>query len=318
MYPGPPRPRWNARAQSWEYDAGDESAMVPDGGTGTGTSVRAEPGEAAHLPDGPALDHRLTAPPDTPRPGPGRHPLTRPPVPWQPPDEDAPAGGRSGAQGRGAGEAGPGVSGPRPRPMPGARRPRRLVAGLAAVALVAAAAWWLAGTGDGGGPGEAGRPASTAFPTASPTAPGSDYRIAAGPGGASLAVPRDWSYQVSGTTHGYVAPDHASFLEVSPAPADLHPLEAGRAFSSSVRSVWPGYEEMSLGPVGDGPRAAVEVDFAYDATDGTRRRGLYRVFTAPDSTVYGVQVAGPSTDWPRQRQIMDTMLSTFYVPGASF
>jgi hypothetical protein len=193
---------------------------------------------------------------------------------------------------------------------------RALVAGIAAGALVATAAWWLA-TGDGDGPDAAGRPASTAFPTASPTAPGSDYRIADGPGGVSLAVPRDWSYQVNGTAHGYVAPDHASFLEVSPAPAATDPLEAARAFSAAVRSVWPNYTETSLGPVGDGPGAAVEVEFAYDAMDGSRRRGLYRVFTAPEGTVYGVQVAGPGTDWPRQREVMDTMLSTFYAPGAA-
>jgi hypothetical protein len=114
-----------------------------------------------------------------------------------------------------------------------------------------------------------------------------------------------------------VAPDHASFLEVSPAPAATDPLEAARAFSAAVRSVWPNYTETSLGPVGDGPGAAVEVDFAYDAMDGSRRRGLYRVFTAPEGTVYGVQVAGPGTDWPRQREVMDTMLSTFYAPGAA-
>ncbi|MFJ8584372.1 hypothetical protein ACIRD2_06895 [Streptomyces sp. NPDC093595] len=316
MYPGPPR--WNARAQSWEYDAGEapgavsgtgavsEAGTVTEApgavsGTRTEASVPAEPEEAAS--------------PDTPRHGAGRRPLTRPPVPWQPPGEDGPADGWPDGRGRGADGATPGPAGARPRPL--ARRVRPLVAGIAAGALVATAAWWLA-TGDGDGPGAAGRPASTAFPTVSPTAPGSDYRIADGPGGVSLAVPRDWSYQVNGTAHGYVAPDHASFLEVSKAPAATDPLEAARAFSAAVKSVWPNYAETSLGPVGDGPGAAVEVDFAYDAMDGSRRRGLYRVFTAPDDTVYGVQVAGPGTDWPRQREVMDTMLSTFYAPGAAF
>ncbi|MET9800892.1 hypothetical protein [Streptomyces sp. NPDC006368] len=195
-----------------------------------------------------------------------------------------------------------------------------LAAGLAVAAVLVAAGVRWAAAGDSS-PGTAGpsSPAasSTAFPTAPPTAPSGDYRVSTDAGGLSVAVPRDWTYRLSGSSHTYQAPDYASFLEITPVPGPADPLETARGFSQAVRSVWSGYVETALGPVGDAPDAAVEVEFAHDATDGTRRRGIYRVFTAPDTTVYGAQVAGPSTDWPRQREIMDTLLSTFYPSGAA-
>lgn len=310
-----PLARWNAGAQRWEYvedespvagdAAGDAPPLrrasvesdtepaaaataAPHPGTGTGTGT----GPCTNTHTGPGAGTDTHTGPGT---GPGR-PLTPPPIPWRPPGEDSVPGAATSARAR-------------------AHRLPLLVAGLVVAALVAAAVWWPAPGGDARS-GTRGATSATAFPTASPSSP-AGYRIATGPGGVSLAVPQDWSYQPSSGTHSYVAPDYASYLEVSTVVGLAEPMEAARAFSRGVSSVVPGYTERAIGPAGEGPDAAVEVDFAYDATGGGRRRGIYRVFTAPDDTMYGVQVAGPVTDWPRQRQVMDTTLATFFTSGAS-
>ncbi|OEJ47897.1 hypothetical protein AR457_30850 [Streptomyces agglomeratus] len=283
-----PLGRWNAGAQRWEY-VEDEGPVAADA-----VGDAPPPAHAAGEPDPDPAAGAAHYPDTDTRPG---RPLTPPPIPWRLPGEDSVPDATRTSRAR-------------------AHRLPLLVAGLVVAALVAAVVWWRAPAGDAPS-GAGGATSATAFPTASPTSP-AGYRIATGPGGVSLAVPQDWSYQLNGGTHAYVAPDYASYLEVGTVVGLAEHMEAARAFSRGVSSVVPGYTERAIGPVGEGPDAAVEVDFAYDATGGGRRRGIYRVFTAPDDTMYGVQVAGPGTDWPRQRQVMDTMLATFFAPGASF
>ncbi|MFG3496752.1 hypothetical protein [Streptomyces sp. NPDC047886] len=248
------------------------------------------PPATASRPDSPgpaAADRQATAP------AAARRPLTPPPVPRELPDE--------GALAR------------RPTRAAGRRFPR-LAAALGVVVLATAALWLVQAVSDDPAGGRTGS-SPTAFPTASPTSAAPGYRLTTAPGGVTLAVPTDWTYQLRGTAVTYAAPDYASFLDFGPVPTNAvtDRMELARAFSRGVAQVWPGYVVKEIGTVGEGPDAAVEVEYAYETTDGSERRGLYRVFTAPDDTTYEVQVAAPSTEWPRQRQVMDTLLSTFYV-----
>ncbi|MFD5103697.1 hypothetical protein ACFWJN_32720, partial [Streptomyces albidochromogenes] len=193
---------------------------------------------------------------------------------------------------------------------------RRVVVPGCAALLVAVAALWLVPGGDEAS-GGAGDSSPTAFPTVRPTLPPSGYRLADGPDGAAMAVPADWSPRLRGATYVHEARDFGSYVEVGRTTGLMSNIETARSFSRAVGSVWSGYVEKSIAPVGEGSKAAAEVDFEYDTSGGSRRRGLYRVFTAPNGTTYEVQAAGPSVDWPRQRAVMDTLLSTFYVPSSA-
>ncbi|MGW7054238.1 hypothetical protein [Streptomyces sp. NPDC054887] len=278
----PSAARWNAGDQRWEFH--DQDSAAEAGGPPPQDLAESAGQASAPLPS-PGADGG---------PSGARRSLTRPPVPWQPPPP-VPTGLRARLR--------------VPRP-PFARLPLALGT---AVLLVAAGLWFVSGDGDGDGPGEA---AGTS-PTASLTAPGG-YRLAAGPDGSAMAVPAEWTSRLRDDTHVHASRDFDAYVEVGRTSGLLSNLDMARAFSQGVRSVWPGYVERSLAPVGEGPRAAAEVDFEYDdTTSGSRRRGLYRVFTAPNGTAYEVQAAGPSTEWPRQRQVMDTLLSTFHLPAAS-
>ncbi|GGX25972.1 hypothetical protein GCM10010353_46240 [Streptomyces chryseus] len=192
---------------------------------------------------------------------------------------------------------------------------RRVVV-LGCAALLVVVALWLVPGGDDAS-GGSGDTSPTAFPTVRPTLPPSGYRLADGPDGAAMAVPTDWSPRLRGATYVHEARDFASYVEVGRTTGLMSNIETARAFSRGVASVWSGYVEKSIAPVGEGSRAAAEVDFEYDTSGGSRRRGLYRVFTAPNGATYEVQAAGPSVDWPRQRAVMDTLLSTFYVSAPS-
>ncbi|MGC5364660.1 hypothetical protein ACPXCE_23830 [Streptomyces sp. DT24] len=303
----PPGPRWNAGDQSWEFPDHDAPMAFPEprpdpdqDGARTGSGSPTVPGPvppdaaAARTPAPASRDGAGPRPPLTPPPVP-RPPLAPPPVPRHPAVGDPGAGGSGGPA-----------------------RTRRLAlpaAGLAAAVLVAVAAVWLGQ--DDTPSGAASSAAATAFPTASPTVPRSGYRLAEGPDGVTLAVPEDWAHRTNTAAVVYEAADHSSYLEIYPVSFKAEAVELARGFSRGVASVWTGYVETGFGPVGEGPDAAVEVNFGYDLPDGGRRRGIYRVFTTPGGAMYSVQSAGPSTDWPRQRQVMDTMLAGFYVPPSS-
>ncbi|MGX1887200.1 hypothetical protein [Streptomyces sp. NPDC055287] len=299
----PPAARWNAGSQRWEFhDRDSATASATSDASGPPPQTTAETVARVPSPSPPSSPSPSLSPGangDEPGAGAGhsgsRRPLTPPPVPRQPLPTRPSVGSRAGL----------------PTPPPFAR----LVAVIGLVTLLVAAGLWLVSGGDdtSGGSGDT---SPTAFPTELPTSP-SGYRVADGPDGSVMAVPADWSPRLRGGTQVHEARDFASYVEVGRTTGLMSNLETVRAFSQGVASVWPGYVENSIAPVGEGTEAAAEVDFEYDTSGGSRRRGLYRVFTAPNGTTYEVQAAGPSVDWPRQREVMDTLLSTFYVPRAS-
>ncbi|GAA3898839.1 hypothetical protein GCM10022244_06300 [Streptomyces gulbargensis] len=310
--------RWNDETQRWEN---------PGNGPGRPTEPAWNPAPLPVFPPSPA-----------PGPGPGAGPVP----PW-PDTPAAPSGAPvfDPVSGRWEHAGSPARTASR---LP-VRVPRRTVVVAAAVGavLVAGAVGSRLFLGDDGGEPVAGEPhpsvsapvtepepsteppsetSSTPTPTVTPTGtePPAGYRTVDDTGGFTIAVPEGWDRTESGQGVFYNAPDGQSLLQVFVVrEPGLTPYEALSGVSADGRANKPGYEETGPLRVGGEPGApadAAELVYAYDRPDGTRRKVVDRAFTAPDGTHYAVLVAGPDTDWPRQREHLRVALR-FFRPGTS-
>ncbi|BAU85572.1 hypothetical protein SLA_4688 [Streptomyces laurentii] len=216
-------------------------------------------------------------------------------------------------------------------PTPGPSR-HVLVAAVAAAVLVAGGiGGWLLWGRDGGDSGRAGHGASAA-PGAS--APGSDsasaspsdsgspspsdsasadatppigYRIVEDEDGFTVAVPEGWSRTTAGGSVFFNAPDDSSLMQVFEiGEPGLTPYEALKTVSRDVAKN-PDFEQISLEETG---ADEAELVYAYHRSEG-RRQVVARAFVGDDAVRRIVLVGGPDTDWPKQREILDTALRYF-------
>ncbi|MFH8711451.1 hypothetical protein [Streptomyces zaomyceticus] len=242
--------------------------------------------------------------------------------------------------------------GPVPEARP---RARGAVAAGVAVAVLAAGSvggWLLWGRDDGGSPAAGGSPASvsaseetgadTTAPTsgspsdpssgtpsdsappsgtATPTdgAPPAGYGVVTDLKGFTIAVPDGWDRTETDQGVFYNAPDRRSLLQIFVVTeAGLTPYEALRGASEDGRATKPGYREISLERVTGEPGApadSAELVYAYTRDDGSRRKVVDRAFTAADGNHFAILVAGPESDWPKQRESLSVALK-FFRPGA--
>ncbi|MEU7119116.1 hypothetical protein [Streptomyces zaomyceticus] len=242
--------------------------------------------------------------------------------------------------------------GPAPEARPRARG--AVAAGVAVAVLAAGSAggWLLWGRDDGGSPAAGGPPASVSAPeetgadttaptsgspsdpssgtpsdsaspsgTATPTdgAPPAGYGVVKDLKGFTIAVPDGWDRTESDQGVFYNAPDRRSLLQVFVVTeAGLTPYEALRGASEDGRATKPGYQEISLERVTGEPGApadSAELVYAYTRDDGSRRKVVDRAFTAADGNHFAILVAGPESDWPKQRESLSVALK-FFRPGA--
>ncbi|MGW5419637.1 hypothetical protein [Streptomyces sp. NPDC003943] len=213
-----------------------------------------------------------------------------------------------------------------------------LVAAAVAAVLVAGGVggwflWGRDGGGGGTGPGPTAAPSVTASdapstgsdgpstsesgsPSASPSegAPPAGFRLVEDDAGFTIAVPEGWNRTTSGASVFYNAPDGASLVQVFTIDEPgLTPYEALQQTSRDLAEKNPGYQELALERTGtDGNEA--ELVYSYDRTEG-RRKVVDRAFTGSDGRQYAVLAAGPETDWPKQRETIDTALR-FFKPGS--
>ncbi|MEU8763078.1 hypothetical protein [Streptomyces sp. NPDC048659] len=289
--------RWNDETQSWEpvtaprRDAGAEGPPQPE-------PLRFQPPQP--FPELPALP----AQPPPPMPPP-QFPVYDPVAPPFPP--------------------------PAPPTGPGSGRGRRAVmAGVVAAAVAVGFGGWLLWGRDGGtdtrtedpppvtttatqdAPSATGTPSGEVSPSSEATPsdgtlpPG--FRTVQDPAGFSVAVPEDWNRTSSEQGVFYNSPDGKSLVQIfTLGEPDTTPLESLRGTSRTL-SAKPGYQEISLGPAGEGD--AAELVYAYDRQEG-RRKVVDRAFTGADGRQHAILVAGPETDWPRQRETLTTALASF-------
>ncbi|MGP3928124.1 hypothetical protein [Streptomyces sp. 8N616] len=184
---------------------------------------------------------------------------------------------------------------------------------------------------DGGGPADA-RPGTSV--SASPTGPASEsnppasaspstvadeppegFQRVEDPGGFRLDVPTGWQRSEDGTGIFYKSSDERGLIQIfrldgpEATPYDAL-LEAERFLKNNKN-----YERLGLQRLGPGDGSDAELDYAYDSEKTGPRRVLDRVFTAPDSEMYAVLVAGPREDWPEQRDIQEVVLGAFCPTG---
>ncbi|WP_128428204.1 serine/arginine repetitive matrix protein 2 [Streptomyces cyaneus] len=242
-----------------------------------------------------------------------------------------------------AGPGGPGGPGddttymvtPPPAPLSRSRRTTALVAGVTVAVVAGGVAFGVValrddGPGDGTGTGAAsvispspattsdtaqgGGPTDTAVPTdtPSPTEVPSGYALQQDTAGFTVAVPEGWERQEESNSVFYNSPDGRSLVQIYTAGADSPPpYESLRQTSRTLRAN-KNYRELSLQNVPDGPgEQAAELVYAYDRTDGTRRKVVDRAFVAENGTQYAVLVAGPEGSWPQQKEILQVALAYF-------
>ncbi|MFI9260454.1 hypothetical protein ACIGT4_22555 [Streptomyces sioyaensis] len=216
---------------------------------------------------------------------------------------------------------------------PGARRRMGLIAGAAVAVIVAAVGggYLLWGHGDdpaaarpaarttaSAPPGAATGPSTGApdSPTPAPTL--SDlpdgYRLAHDKKGFTLAVPGTWTRSERKTGVFYTAPDDRGLVQIFEiTDPEITPREALQQASQGL-SGNPGYEEISLQPLGyPGPGIdANQLVYAYDSKRlGTRVKVVDCAFTATDGRQFAVLVLGAEEDWPEQERTQEIALRTF-------
>ncbi|MER5308322.1 hypothetical protein ABT034_11090 [Streptomyces sp. NPDC002773] len=340
--------RWNDETQSWE-----RGGAVPGTGAGIGPGPGPGPVGGPGAGGGPVVPPPPPPPEYAPEYAPGVAPEVAPGVaPEYAPEftpgvapEFAPAHvpvyvpETGGWQHPGSGSAAPAA-----RP-----RARAAVAAGVAVAVLAAGSvggWLLWGRGDAEPPAVSGPPASvpvvpettdptdptsgTSSPSETPSpsdtsaSPGGDvpppgYRAVEDLKGFTIAVPEGWDRTESDQGVFYNAPDRRSLLQVFVVTeSGLTPYEALRGASEDGRANKPGYQEISLEQVtgeAGAPADSVELVYAYDRDDGSRRKVVDRAFTAADGTHYAILAAGPESAWPKQREVLRVALDSFR-PGA--
>ncbi|MFE1382766.1 hypothetical protein ACFW6S_27865 [Streptomyces sp. NPDC058740] len=240
------------------------------------------------------------------------------------------------------------IPGPQPGPVPGSMpgpgtgpgRPRTaVVAGVVAAVLAAGAVggWLTFGRGDDGkgtagppstsvsatdspsgsdspsdGPSDSGGPSDSASPSDS-SAPMDDmpppgFHAVDDPAGFTVAVPENWNRTSSAEGVFYNSPDGKSLIQIfTLAEPDSTPYESLQRTSQNLTAK-PGYEQIGLERTGEGD--AAELVYAYDRTEG-RRKVVDRAFTGTDGSQHAILVAGPESDWPKQRETLTTVLEFF-------
>ncbi|MGW2412042.1 hypothetical protein ACWCV5_07620 [Streptomyces tubercidicus] len=218
---------------------------------------------------------------------------------------------------------------------PGFRRRRGLVAGgaVAVIAAVIGGGYLLWGHGDD--PTAARPPArsKTHTRTGTATAPPSGATNSTAPGraptltdlpdgyhlvhdkkGFTLAVPGTWTRSERKTGVFYTAPDDHGLVQIFEiSNPEITPREALQEASKGL-SANPGYEEISLEPLGfPGPGIdANQLVYAYDSKRlGMRVKVVDCAFTAADGRQFAVLVLGPEEDWPEQEWTQQIALRTF-------
>ncbi|MFI5523099.1 hypothetical protein [Streptomyces platensis] len=344
------RPRWNSETQRWENDtpppASYTGPMPPrpsftpsaggpeGGGHGSGGAGDGSGGPGG----GGAGDGGAAAPPSAAPPPAGPPPAAPPADP--PPAAAAPRGTYpyphpSSYTG--------GLPGPAADPYrtpdadagydPGARRRTGLVAGVAVAVIVAAVGGGYLLWGHDDDPAAARPPARTqsSAPSRTATGPSTDapdsptpaptltdlpdgFRLAHDKKGFTLAVPGTWTRSERKTGVFYTAPDDRGLVQIFEiTDPEVTPREALQQASQGL-SANPGYEEISLEPLGfPGPGIdANQLVYAYDSERlGTRVKVVDCAFTATDGRQFAVLVLGAEDDWPEQEQTQEIALRTF-------
>ncbi|MEV7278496.1 serine/arginine repetitive matrix protein 2 [Streptomyces sp. NPDC093111] len=218
-------------------------------------------------------------------------------------------------------------------PAPGRSR-NAVVAGVVVAVLAAGGVGsWLVWGRDGDPKGAAGSPGTSvsapadpgrtsdpasASPSDSPSpsdssAPMDDmpppgFRAVEDPEGFVIAVPEGWSRTSSKEGVFYHSPDGKSLFQIfTLAAPDTTPYESLQQTSRTLAGN-PGYAEISLERTGEGDTA--ELVYAYDRQEG-RRKVVDRAFTGTDGRQHAILVAGPETDWPKQREDLTIALQFF-------
>ncbi|MFI1498515.1 hypothetical protein [Streptomyces platensis] len=216
---------------------------------------------------------------------------------------------------------------------PGARRRTGLVAGVAVAVIAAAVGGGYLLWGHGDDRADARPPARSASSAPSSTATGlstgapdsptpaptlselpDGYRLAHDEKGFTLAVPGDWTRSERKTGVFYTAPDDRGLVQIFEiTDPEITPREALQQASQGL-SGNPGYEEISLEPLGfPGPGIdANQLVYAYDSKRlGVRVKVVDCAFTATDGRQFAVLVLGAEDDWPEQEQTQEIALRTF-------
>ncbi|MCF3148674.1 hypothetical protein IQ293_36385, partial [Streptomyces platensis] len=140
------------------------------------------------------------------------------------------------------------------------------------------------------------------------------YRLAHDKKNFTLAVPGTWTRSERKTGVFYTAPDDRGLMQIFEiTDPEITPREALQQ-ASQERSAKPGYEEISLEPLGfPGPGIdANQLVYAYDNKQlHTRVKVVDCAFTASDGRQFAVLVLGAEDDWPQQEQTQEIALRTF-------
>ncbi|WP_327224953.1 hypothetical protein OG229_14675 [Streptomyces platensis] len=216
---------------------------------------------------------------------------------------------------------------------PGARRRTALVAGAAVAVFAAAVGGGYLLWGHEDDPAAARPPARTqsSAPSRTATDPSTGapdsptpaptlselpdgYRLAHDKKNFTLAVPGTWTRSERETGVFYTAPDDRGLVQIFEiTDPEITPREALQQASQGL-SANPGYEEISLEPLGfPGPGIdANQLVYAYDSKRlGVRVKVVDCAFTATDGRQFAVLVLGAEDDWPEQEQTQEIALRTF-------
>ncbi|MFG2891927.1 hypothetical protein [Streptomyces sp. NPDC048248] len=162
---------------------------------------------------------------------------------------------------------------------------------------------------------------SSGSPTPEGSASGTEvpdgYRLVHDRADFTTVVPRGW--QRSEDKHGvfYTEPDDRGLVQVFEITGGATAREALEEASRS-RSGEPGYEEISLGPLGEPAPGtdATQLVYAYDSDRrGERVKVVDCAFTAADGRMFAVLVLGTAADWPQQEKTQRIALEAFASTG---
>ncbi|MFH8568888.1 hypothetical protein [Streptomyces sp. NPDC017993] len=217
------------------------------------------------------------------------------------------------------------------------RHSTALIAGAAvAVIAIGVGGGWLLWGRDGDPPADAGPqgtqasapavagatsgasdPSSSGSPTPEDSPSGTEvpdgYRLVHDRADFTTVVPRGWKR--SEDKHGvfYTASDDRGLVQIFEITGGATAREALEE-ASRDRSGEPGYEEVSLGPLGApalGPDAT-QLVYAYDSDRrGERVKVVDCAFTAADGRMFAVLVLGLAADWPQQEKTQRIALEAF-------
>ncbi|MDJ0382831.1 hypothetical protein [Streptomyces sp. G-G2] len=320
----PGTPRWDPQAQRWVWDdPGPPPGQSPAPAAPPAQGVygppptlppeypptRAEDAGSGWPPSGPTQQLPVQPPP-----------LSYPPPPppeFQPGPPGAPPGG-------------------------GSRRwltPATAGIAVAAVAIGAAAVWFMLRDSGGAAPdqahgtstpsvstsgspgprtsGTSSSPRASASdlvsPSASASGPAAGYTTLTDPKGFTIAVPKGWIRDDPGNGVFYRTADRSSLLQIfRVVEPELSPLDAVQGASADLRQRTTGYTEIRVGAV-PGGSGACELVYEYDSAESHgRRRGVERVFVAQDGLKWALLAAGPAADADTTRANLAAAVQAFH------